>query len=171
MKEKVYELEFYGKKHRIVLAKTSYSNNDSIAVIMLEQTEDGEEEWGVLTINLDGQCIPADSTSAYIDTNNLGNDILKWLKKNKIATVSPFLGFSGYCSYPYVMFTKQALDAMRALQKGGATMSRIMCTDGISRTKHQYEMWLTNLQELAENEPGDLTEEEIEALQLEWLWY
>ena len=48
---------------------------------------------------------------------------------------------------------------------------RIMCTDGISRTEHQYGMWLRNLQELAENEPGDLTEEEIEALQLEGLWY
>ena len=50
-------------------------------------------------------------------------------------------------------------------------MSKIMCTDGVSRTKRQYEQWLTNLQELAENEPGDLTDDEYEALQKEGLIY
>lgn len=50
-------------------------------------------------------------------------------------------------------------------------MSKIMCTDGIERTQHQYEQWLTNLQELAELEPEDLTNEELEALQLEGLMY
>lgn len=55
--------------------------------------------------------------------------------------------------------------------EGGRDMKKILCTDGIRRTEAQYEEWLENLQELAELEPDDLTDEEIEALQNEGLWY
>lgn len=116
MKEKIYNLKLYGEKHRIVLAKTTYSNNGTIAILMLEKMPDGtEEEWGTLTVNLQDQIVEANKTSAYIDTNNLGNDIIRWLVDNDIATITPFIGFSGYCSYPYVMFHKTALANMRAL--------------------------------------------------------
>lgn len=47
----------------------------------------------------------------------------------------------------------------------------IMCTDGIRRTEKEYGEWLYNLQELAMNEPDDLTDEELEALQNEGLIY
>lgn len=50
-------------------------------------------------------------------------------------------------------------------------MAKIMCTDGVRRTPTQYGEWLKNLQDLAEQEPEDLTNEELEALQLEGLWY
>lgn len=50
-------------------------------------------------------------------------------------------------------------------------MAKIKCTDGITRTQREYERWLANLQDLAEQEPGDLTDEEYEALQLEGLIY
>ena len=50
-------------------------------------------------------------------------------------------------------------------------MRKILCTDGVERTRKEYGEWLTNLQELAENEPEDLTEEEVEALQREGLIY
>lgn len=50
-------------------------------------------------------------------------------------------------------------------------MSKILCVDGVERTPSQYGKWLENLQELAENEPEDLTDDEIEALQKEGLWY
>lgn len=58
--------------------------------------------------------------------------------------------------------------------KGEIEMSKtkkIMCTDGIERTKTQYGKWLLNLQELAMLEPDDLTNEEWEALQNEGLMY
>lgn len=48
---------------------------------------------------------------------------------------------------------------------------KIMCTDGVERTPSQYGKWLKNLQDLAEQEPGDLTDEELEALQNEGLMY
>lgn len=116
MKEKVYELTFGGEKHQIVLGKTTYANNNSIAVVMFEKMKDGtEEECGILTVNLENQIVPADDESAYIDTNNLTADIVKWLVKNKIAVLTPFYGQSGYCTYPFVFFTEKALASMRTL--------------------------------------------------------
>lgn len=44
-----------------------------------------------------------------------------------------------------------------------------LCTDGVVRTEAEYGEWLKNLQELAEIEPGDLTNDEIEALTKEGL--
>ena len=48
---------------------------------------------------------------------------------------------------------------------------KILCEDGIERTYNQYCRWLKNLQDLAEEEPNDLTSEELEALQNAGLWY
>lgn len=48
---------------------------------------------------------------------------------------------------------------------------KIMCTDGEQRTEAEYGEWLANLQEVAEQEPNDLTNEEYEALQKEGLIY
>ena len=47
----------------------------------------------------------------------------------------------------------------------------IMCTDGVQRTEKQYDEWLYNLQELAMNEPKDLTDAEFKALEKEGLIY
>lgn len=47
----------------------------------------------------------------------------------------------------------------------------ILCVDGIKRTEREYDEWLYALQEMAVNEPQDLTNEEIEALAKEGLWY
>lgn len=47
----------------------------------------------------------------------------------------------------------------------------ILCTDGVKRTPREYGRWLKNLQDLAEQEPGDLTNDELQALQNEGLWY
>ena len=47
----------------------------------------------------------------------------------------------------------------------------ILCTDGVERTTREYHCWLKNLQDLAEQEPGDLTNDELQALQNEGLWY
>lgn len=45
------------------------------------------------------------------------------------------------------------------------------CEDGVMRTEKQYGEWLMNLQELYEEEPNDLTEEEFTALQNNGLIY
>lgn len=105
-----------GETINVKLGKTTYRNNDTLAVIMYEVLENGEEEeYDVLTVNISDSMLLANDTNAFIDTNNLGKEIIKWLVDNKIATTTPFMGFSGYCSYPLMSFTKQALDNMVAL--------------------------------------------------------
>ena len=115
---KVYELEFYGTKYNVVLAKGSYIVNDTLAVLMYISTPKGKikEDFGDLTQNIGESTLLADDTRQFIDTNNLGNDIVKWLVKNKIAKKTDIVGFSGYCQYPMVEFTKEALDGMLVLE-------------------------------------------------------
>lgn len=48
---------------------------------------------------------------------------------------------------------------------------KILCLDGIKRTYADYCEWLANLQELAEEKPELLTEEEYTALQNEGLYF
>lgn len=50
-------------------------------------------------------------------------------------------------------------------------MKKILCTDGIKRTEEEYTEWLYNLQEVADENPDKLTDEEFDALQKEGLVY
>ena len=113
--EKIYNLKAYGKDHKIILGKTSYRDNKTLAVLMIEVFKDGhEEDWATLTVNLPVNLgIPNITDTQFIDTNNLGNEIIKWLKDNNIANTTGIELPSGYCMYPCVVFTKEALASMR----------------------------------------------------------
>ena len=117
--EKIYELNAYGKEHKIILGKTSYCNNNTICVLMFEVFKDGHEEpWGDLTVNLECNLGLANADDCqFIDTNNLGKDIIKWLEDNKIATFTGLAWPSGFCVYPLVFFNNEALASMRVLKR------------------------------------------------------
>lgn len=118
MKEKVYELNMYGETFHIILGKTSYRNNNTIAVMMIDVQPDGtEEDFGVLTVNLEtgGLTMANKEDTQFIDTNNLTQDIVKWLVDNNIAVETGLYWPSGFCVYPLFMFTKEALASMRRL--------------------------------------------------------
>lgn len=111
--EKTYKLNMYGKTYNIALRKTTYRNNDTLAIIMMCIGKKGyEEDFGTLTVNIDDSDLLADETSAFVDTNNLGSEIVDWLVKNKIANTTPFIGRSGFCSYPLVMFDDKVVENM-----------------------------------------------------------
>ena len=116
---KVYKLEFYGTNYNIVLGKANYVNNGTLAVLMFVSTPKGKikEDFGDLTQNIDDSDIFAnDKNSQFIDTNNLPSDIIKWLNDNGIAKDTGIRGFSGYCTYPLVEFTQEALNGMVELE-------------------------------------------------------
>ena len=115
--EKVFDFVSYGEKRRIVFGKTSYRNNNTLAVLMLEIMPDGSEEsYATLTVNLEqSDWLCASGTCAFIDTNNLGENIVDWLVDNGLAKKTGTYGQSGWCSYPLVVFTDEALGFMRAL--------------------------------------------------------
>ena len=117
MSEKTYTLNLYGRDHKIALRKSHYANNNTIAIFMVEINENGyEEPWSNLTVNIsDSDILANESLYAFIDTNHNGEEITKWLVKNKIATNAGVLGFSGFCSYPLFRFEPKVISEMKSL--------------------------------------------------------
>lgn len=113
---KTYKLEKYGETYEIALLKGKYANNDTLAIEMVV-VENGEivEEWNMLTTNIGESNMFANDTMAFVDTNNNGNEIIKWLTKNKIAKKTDIYGRSGFCSYPLIEFNEKVLNEMEEM--------------------------------------------------------
>ncbi len=91
---------FY-KGTEVILTRCKYTSNDTLAVLMFEKGTG--DEFGVITVNLDGYDALCDDTTAYLDTNNFP-DIREFLEDNNLASYAGFDGQSGYCTYPLYMF-------------------------------------------------------------------
>ena len=78
----------------VVLEKTTYRNNGTLAVMM--KTADGDY-FETVTVNL---CHPMQSESmAFLDENNLPG-IGKWIERNHIGVNMGVKASSGFCLYP-----------------------------------------------------------------------
>lgn len=104
---KTYQRRYMGKKQTVRLRVASYRNNGNLAVQMeyrrhLFSWQSGD----VLTVNLTDQEEP---DSAYIDTNNLGDEVVTWLEETGLAIPTGWLERSGFCHYPQVVFDRNAL--------------------------------------------------------------
>lgn len=116
---KVYDLEWYGEKYHIVLGKGNYVSNGTFAVLMYVSTPKGKikEDFGDLTKNIGNSDIYANKTNTqFVDTNNLGESIIRWLVDNNIAKEKHVYGSSGFCTYPLVEFTQEAINGMLKLE-------------------------------------------------------
>lgn len=115
---KVYKLKFYGTNLNVVLGKGNYANNGTLAILVYECTPKGKikDIFADLTRNISDSGLLASKTEQFVDTNNLGNEIIKWLEENHIAEDTGVVGYSGFCSYPLVEFTQEALDQMFELE-------------------------------------------------------
>lgn len=102
-----------GDTHKVRLRKASYASNRTIAVHMESEGDasDGElwEPYAMLTVNVppasDGL---AGTNKAFVDTNNLGRELIGWLEDNGIAKATGTAVTSGYCAYPQVEFSDDA---------------------------------------------------------------
>lgn len=82
--------------------------NRNIIAIQLFLKEDNDiEAYATLTVNL-GEYIGV-KNCAYIDTNNLGDDILEWLEEIKAGHRTSFTKHSGFCEYPLFEFDEKFL--------------------------------------------------------------
>ena len=117
--EKIYSLNAYGEDHKIILGKTTYANNNTLAVLMIEVCDDGHEEnFAVLTVNLAESGFMCDASSlAFIDINNLRYlNIKDWCVDNNICTFPGITTCSGFVKdYPLALFTDEAVAGMRKL--------------------------------------------------------
>lgn len=95
----------FGKTHRIQLVFQMYTEgNLGIEMYVHEHRE--VEPWGMLTINLDGK---RSKDCAFIDINNHGYEIMKWIEKHGLGHPTGRIGQSGYCIYPEVRFEAELL--------------------------------------------------------------
>ena len=111
---KVYDYNAYGNNYKAFLEKGNYTSNGTLAIQMYVEEEGFAMPWAMLTVNLTDKGATKDK--AYIDTNNLGIEILEWLEVNGIATNTGKIGFSGFCVYPLYQFNKEVLDTMETMK-------------------------------------------------------
>ena len=98
---KTLTLNAWGRSHEISLHIDSYVDNGNLYVGMTCYDDGYPEPWSDLTVNLDAEC---SEFCAFIDTNNNGRDIMKWLIDNSLGYPTGRISTSGFCAYPEFCF-------------------------------------------------------------------
>ena len=84
----------------------SYYNNGNLALLLKDWNNGEPELWGDLTVNL-GTSL--DQDCAFVDVNNLGQEILSWLEKEELAAPTGRTQQSGFVAYPEYRFNSEKL--------------------------------------------------------------
>lgn len=87
-----------GKNWNITFEISSYAFGGGLAILMNCK----DEPYATLTVNLEE--FPTEDNKAFVDTNNLGNEIVDWIIENDLGELTGRIGTSGYCVYPEVAF-------------------------------------------------------------------
>ncbi len=95
-----YDYRLYENHYRVTPYRSAYSSNDTLAVILMEDTG---EPFGKLTVNLMDSDKLADGRTAFVDTNNLPG-AEEFLTENRLAVFTGIRRPSGWCSYPLYRF-------------------------------------------------------------------
>ena len=98
LKNNEIEFEFYGDTYRLGLYKTTYTNNDNLAIVVMD--EDSQEQFTILTVNI--MDLPENNMAA-IDTNN-NADLAVAVEKAGFYTNTGIDIPSGFCMYPICVF-------------------------------------------------------------------
>lgn len=88
----------WNKDYNINFEVTSYVDDGGLAIVMHCEGE----PFATLTVNLED--FPTYGNKAFVDINNLGEEIINWIEENNIGVRTSRLGFSGFCVYPEVDF-------------------------------------------------------------------
>lgn len=93
----------WGENYEIALKATNYVSGGLGVVMEYFSREDkGFMPYAVLTVNLVGEKCEEDC--AFVDTNNLGEKIIKWITDNNLGAPTGRYARSGHCAYPEVKF-------------------------------------------------------------------
>lgn len=100
------ELSWYDEKISLELQVRSYYDAGKLALLLVDWTDEEPEPWGDLTVNL-GASVEKDC--AFVDVNDLGEDILSWIEKNGLGKPTGRRKRSGYVEYPEYRFDAKRL--------------------------------------------------------------
>jgi hypothetical protein len=95
------KLEAWDKIYDIAFEIDSYVYG-GMAISMLFREDDYWLPYATLTVNLED--FPTENNKAFVDINNLGDEIVDWIVQNDLGELTGRCGFSGYCAYPEVQF-------------------------------------------------------------------
>ena len=101
-----YNAEYGG--HYTVRPKIGiYASNDNLCVHFefLDEESGFWEPYGYATVNTS----PLGFMEAAIDTNDNGNEILKFLETNGFGKLTPFCVHSGFCTFPIFRFNEEKI--------------------------------------------------------------
>lgn len=84
----------------------SYQNNGVLAVALYDKEQ--ECMYGVASVNLEEPVSHKNCT--FIDTNNMGDEIIDFLQNNKLAQFTGRYGVSGFCVYPEYEFSDSVIE-------------------------------------------------------------
>lgn len=98
------KLKRYGQTYDVEPMFGMYGN-DRLAMQLVEPDL---SVFGTVTVNLVDEQL-TDDLCAFIDTNNLGEDIVLWLERNGLGETTNNFGQSGFCVYPEFRFKKEVV--------------------------------------------------------------
>jgi len=123
MKKPLILRTVYGPECRVVVKRSTYNGNGSLAVILFDSNTN--EEVITITVNLDFSlpvCMyPDDEVYQYVNQNHweqygFEGTAVEWLKENGFGTYIEGHGDrSGFCFYPLFQFSKSVLNEMEKL--------------------------------------------------------
>lgn len=96
------KLERWNNEYEISFEVTTYHYGGSLAIQLYYREESYQAPYATLTVNLED--FPTENDKAFVDTNNLGDEIVDWIVQNDLGELTGRIGFSGYCVYPEVQF-------------------------------------------------------------------
>lgn len=99
--EALLELQWYGETVSLELQVRSYYNAGKLALQLADWSDGEPEDWADLTVNL-GCSVEKDC--AFVDINDLGEEILAWVEKNGLGKPTGRSQRSGFVVYPEYRF-------------------------------------------------------------------
>ena len=97
-------MKYCGTEVRMEFNK--YTCNNRLAMTLID---DAGYIYTCVTVNLVDEDL-TNENCAFIDTNNNGDEIVRWLNTNSLGKFTGAIGISGYCMYPEFEFSKEVLE-------------------------------------------------------------
>lgn len=104
----------WGRDVTVTFLITSYSNNGTLAIQMMENDDGMWYPYGNVTVNLGSTT--ADDV-AYVDVGNFGRELIDFLVDNDLATPTGYAKASGFNAYPEFRFNLEKLNEFRYNEK------------------------------------------------------
>lgn len=107
-------IKSYGKTYKVEVIVGKYVHDQTTYMQLMAHDKGRIEPFARVTMNLNHPTLLEEH--AYIDTNSNGEEIIDWLKENKLITGVIGKRQSGWVTYPLVEFNMERLREIATLK-------------------------------------------------------